>query len=65
MSIVFGNNNTKVFCKDNINNMAKDLPECYNLLLDIKPMVPGDRPLIAIGCNFNFGKVLSFITKKG
>ena len=64
VSICFCNNNTKVFFKDNINIMAKDLPECYHLLLNIKPMLPGDRPLLAIGCNFNFGEVLSFITKE-
>ena len=58
------NNITKIFCKDNINNMSKDLPEGYNLFLNIKPMVPGGRALPAIGCNFNFWKVLSFITKE-
>ena len=58
------NNNTKMFCKDNINKMAMYLPESYNLLLNIKPMVPGDRPLLDIGYNFNIWKVLYFITKE-
>ena len=48
------NNKTKMFCKGNINNMAIDLPEGYNLLLYVNPMVPGDRTLLAIGYNFNF-----------
>ena len=29
------NNNTNIFCKDNINNMAKDSPEGNNMLLNI------------------------------
>ena len=62
--ICFFNKNSMLFCKYNINNMEKDLPEGYNLLLNINPMVPGDRPLLDIGCNFNFWKVLSFITKE-
>ena len=43
------NNKAKMFCKGNINNMARGLPEGYNLLLNINPMVPGDRTLLAIG----------------
>ena len=58
------NNNTEIFCKDNINIMEKYLTECYNMLLNIKPMVPRDRKLLSIGYNFNFWKVLSFITKE-
>ena len=49
------NNNTNIFCKDDIKKMVKDLPEGYNTLLNINPMVPGDRTLLAIGYNFNFG----------
>ena len=30
-------------------------------MLRIKPMLPGDRPLIAIGYKYNARKVLSFI----
>ena len=62
--ILFLNNNTNVFCTEKTNNMAKDLPEGYNLLLNINPMMPGDRTLLDIGYNFNFWKVLSFITKE-
>ena len=58
------NNKTKMFCKGNINNMEKGLPEGYNTLLNINPMVPGDRTLLAIGYNFNFWRVLFFITKE-
>ena len=43
------NNKTKMFCKGNINNMEIGLPEGYNLLLNINPMVPGDRTLLSIG----------------
>ena len=62
--ICFLNNNTNMICKDNIKNMEKDVPECYNKLLNINTMVPGDKTLLAIGCNFNFWKVLSFIAKE-
>ena len=58
------NKNTEIFCKDNINNTEKDLTEGYNMLLNIKSMAPGDRTLLSIGYNFNFWKVLSFITKE-
>ena len=58
------NKNTEIFCKDNINNTEKDLTEGYNMLLNIKSMAPGDRKLLSIGYNFNFWKVLSFITKE-
>ena len=62
--ICFLNWNNRIFCKGNINNMTKYVPEGYNILLNIKPMVPGIRPLLDIGYNFNFWKVLSFITKE-
>ena len=58
------NNNTNMFCKDNINNMANDLLEGYNMLLNINTMVPGDRTLLAIVKKFNLWKFLSFITKE-
>ena len=38
-----------MFCKGNMNNMERGLPEGYNLLFNIYPMVPGDRTLLAIG----------------
>ena len=34
------------------------------MLLNIKPMVPGDSTLLAIVYNFKYWKVLSFITKE-
>ena len=43
------NKKTKMSCKGNINNMASGLSKGYNLLLNINPMVPGDRTLLAIG----------------
>ena len=53
--------NTKVFCKETIENLTKDWPGGSYLLLRSKPMVPGDRPLIAISYKYNAQKVLSFI----
>ena len=53
--------NTRGFCKETIEKLTKDWPGCSYLLLRSKPMVPGDRPLIAIDCKYNAQKVLSFI----
>ena len=53
--------NTKVFCKETIEKLTKDWTEGSYLVLRIKPMVPGGRPLIAIGYKYNARKVLSFI----
>ena len=53
--------NTKVFCKDIIEKLTKDLPGGSYLVLRSKPMVPGGRPLVAIGYKYNARKVLSFI----
>ena len=52
---------TKVFCKDTIGNLTKELPGCYNLMLSSKPRVPRGRPLISIGYKYNARKVLSYI----
>ena len=41
--------NTKGFCKETIEKLTKDWPGGYYLMLRIKPMVPGDRLIIAIG----------------
>ena len=53
--------NTKGFCKDTIEKLTKNWPGGSYLVLRSKPMVPGGRPLIAIGYKYNMGKVLSFI----
>ena len=53
--------NTKGFCKETIEKLAKDWPGGSVLVLGSKPMVPGDRPLITIGYKYNARKVLSFI----
>ena len=53
--------NTNGFCKDNIEKLTNDFPEGSYLVLRSKPMVPGDRPLIAIDYKYNARKVLSFI----
>ena len=41
--------NTKVFRREIIEKLTKDWPGGYYLVLRSKPMVPGDRTLIAIG----------------
>ena len=46
---------------EKIENLTKDWPGGYYLVLISKPMVPGYRPLIAIGYKYNARKVLYFI----
>ena len=46
---------------DTIGKLTKDWPGGSYLVLRSKPMVPGNRPLIAIVCKYNSQKVLSFI----
>ena len=53
--------NTKGFCKEAIDNLTNAWPGGSYLVLRSKPMVLGDRPLIAIGYKYNARKVLSFI----
>ena len=59
--IVMVKTNTKGLCKETIENLTKDWTGGSYLVLRIKPMVPGDRPLIAIGYKYNAQKVLYFI----
>ena len=54
--------NTKGLCKETIDKLTKYWPGgCSYLVLRSKHMVPGDRPLIAIGYKYNMRKVLYFI----
>ena len=53
--------NIILFCKETIEKLAKDCPGGSYLVLRSKPMLPGDRPLIAIGYKYNARKVLYFI----
>ena len=55
------NTNTKGLCKEAIEKLTKDRPGGSYLVFSSKPMVPGDRFLIAIGYKYNTWKVLSFI----
>ena len=48
----------KIFFKDTIENLPKDYPGDYYLILKIKSLLPGERLLIAIGCRYNVRKVL-------
>ena len=45
--------NTKGFCKETIENITKYWTGGSYLVLSSKPMVPGDRPLIAIFYKYN------------
>ena len=53
--------NTKGFCKETIDNLTKDLPGGYYLVLRSKPMVPRGRLYIAFGYKSNAHKVPYFI----
>ena len=53
--------NTKGCCKEAIGKIPEDWPVGYYLVLRGKPMVPGRRPFIAMGYNYNVQKFLSFI----
>ena len=53
--------NTKGLCKETIEKLTKDWSGGSYLVLRIKPMVPGGRPLIAIGYKYNARKVIFFI----
>ena len=56
--------NTKGFCKETIEKLTKDWPGGSYLVLSSKHMVPGGRPLIAIGYKYNARKVLySIVTE--
>ena len=53
--------NTKGLCKETIEKLTRDWPGGSYLMLRSKPMVPGDRTLIAISYKYNLRKVLYFI----
>ena len=50
--IVMVKKNTKGFCKETIEKLTKDFPGGSYLMLRSKPMVPGNRPRIAIGYKY-------------
>ena len=51
-------NITKVFCKYMIEGLTKYWPGRSYIVLSSKPMVPGERTLLAIGYKYNSQKVL-------
>ena len=53
--------NIKGLCKHTIDNLARDWMGGFPLVLRIKPILPGVRPLISIGYNYNVRKVIYFI----
>ena len=57
--------NTKGFCKATIEGLTKDWPGGSYIVSRSKPMVPGERQLLAIGYNCNSWKVLSFVATAG
>ena len=52
--------NTKGFFRNNIEKLTKYWTGGSYLVLRSKPMVPGGRPHISIGYNYNAQKVISF-----
>ena len=54
--------NTKGFCKYNTKNLTQDCPGGSSILLEIKYMVPSDRPLKSIRYKYNTCKVISFVS---
>ena len=57
--------NTNGFCKATIEGLTKDWPGGSCIVLRSKPMIPGERPLLAIGYKYNSRKVLSFVATAG
>ena len=53
--------NTKVLCQETIEKLTKDWPGGSYLVLRSKHMVPGYRPIIAIGYKYNGQNVIYFI----
>ena len=58
-------NNAKGFFKATIEELTKDWPGGSYIVVRSKPMVPGERPLLVIGCKYNYRKVLSFFATEG
>ena len=52
--VVMVKTNTKICYKDTTDNLKNDCPGGSYLLLMSKSMVPGGRPIIAIGCKYNY-----------
>ena len=57
--------NTKVFCKATIEGLTQNWPGGSYIVLRSKPMLPGERPLLAISYKYNSWKVLSFFSTSG
>ena len=55
--------NTRLLCKETIENITKAWTGGSYLVLRSKPMVPGGRPSISIGCKYNTRKVIPFFTE--
>ena len=50
--------NTKGFCEATIDGLTKDCLGGSYIVLRRNPMVPVDSPLLTIGYNYNYWKVL-------
>ena len=57
--------NAKGFCKAKIKVLIRDCPGRSYIVLSRKPMVPGERPLLAFGYKYNSWKVLLFFDTAG
>ena len=57
--------NTKLFFKDTIEGLTNNRPGGSYIVLRSNPMVPGERPVLAIGYKYNSQKVVSFFATAG
>ena len=55
----------KGFCLAILENLKKYWPGGSYLVMKSNPIVPGGRPLLAIGYKYNYRKVLGFIATEG
>ena len=55
----------KGFCLATLENLMKYWPGGSYLVLKINIRAPGDRPLMAIGYDYNYRRVLGFIATEG
>ena len=55
----------KGFCLATLEKLVKYWAGGSYLIIKITPRVPGGRPLLAIGYNYNSSKILGYISTEG
>ena len=55
----------KGFCLATLEKLMKDWPGGSYLVLKSTPIFPSESPPLAIGCKYNYRKVLGFIATEG